>query len=86
MEFLLLYICYKLYRDVIQNKIDKKEINLDSSNFKKAIFTVILADVTMSLDNVLGVAGAAKDHYFLLAFGLALSILLMALLLILLQN
>ena len=75
---LLLYICYKLYRDVIQNKIDEKEINLDSSNFKKAIFTVILADVTMSLDNVLGVAGAAKDHYFLLAFGLALSILLMA--------
>ena len=63
---LLLYICYKLYRDVIQNKIDKKEINLDSSNFKKAIFTVILADVTMSLDNVLGVAGAAKDHYFYL--------------------
>ena len=78
MEFYFLYICYKLYRDVIQNKIDKKEINLDSSNFKKAIFTVILADVTMSLDNVLGVAGAAKDHYFLLAFGLALSILLMA--------
>ena len=83
---LLLYICYKLYRDVIQNKIDKKEINLDSSNFKKAIFTVILADVTMSLDNVLGVAGAAKDHYFLLAFGLALSILLMAFAVILLQN
>ena len=75
---LLLYICYKLYRDVIQNKIEEKNIEVDNSNFKKAIFTVILADVTMSLDNVLGVAGAAKDHYMLLAFGLGLSILLMA--------
>ena len=75
---LLLYICYKLYRDVIQNKIEEKNIEVDNSNLKKAIFTVILADVTMSLDNVLGVAGAAKDHYALLAFGLGLSILLMA--------
>ena len=75
---LLLYICYKLYRDVIQNKIEEKNIEIDNSNLKKAIFTVILADVTMSLDNVLGVAGAAGEHYTLLAFGLGLSILLMA--------
>ena len=75
---LLLYICYKIYRDVIQNKIEEKNLEIDNSNFKKAILTVILADVTMSLDNVLGVAGAAKDHYTLLAFGLGLSILLMA--------
>ena len=75
---LLLYICYKLYRDVIQNKIEERNLEIDNSNFKKAILTVILADVTMSLDNVLGVAGAAKDHYTLLAFGLGLSILLMA--------
>ena len=75
---LLIYICYKLYRDVIQNKIEEKNLEIDNSNFKKAILTVILADVTMSLDNVLGVAGAAKDHYILLAFGLGLSILLMA--------
>ena len=40
--------------------------------------TVIIADVSMSLDNVLGVAGAAKDHYILLVFGLVLSIFLMA--------
>ena len=59
---LLLYICYKLYRDVIKNKIEEKSIKVDNSNLKKAIFTVILADITMSLDNVLGVAGAAKDH------------------------
>ena len=75
---LLLYICYKLYRDVIQNKIEEKKIEFDNSNLKKAIFTVILADVTMSLDNVLGVAGAAGHHYHLLVFGLVLSIVLMA--------
>ena len=75
---MLLYICYKLYRDVFKNKIEEKNLEIDNSNFKKAILTVILADVTMILDNVLGVAGAAKDHYTLLAFGLGLSILLMA--------
>ena len=77
---LLLYICYKLYVDVIKNNIDdKKDIKkVDNSSFLKAITTVIIADVTMSLDNVLGVAGAARDHYFLLIFGLLLSIALMA--------
>ncbi len=76
---LLLYICYRLYVDVIKNKDeDKKDIKVNNSTFLKAITTVIIADVTMSLDNVLGVAGAARDHYILLIFGLALSIALMA--------
>jgi len=76
---LLLYIAYKLYKDVIKNQIDDdKKINSDNSNFFKAVMTVIIADVSMSLDNVLGVAGAARDHYFLLIFGLILSIVLMA--------
>jgi len=76
---LLLYIAYKLYKDVIKNGInDDKKIETDSSTFFKAIMTVVIADVSMSLDNVLGVAGAARDHYFLLVFGLILSILLMA--------
>ena len=77
---LLLYICYKLYVDVIKNNIDdKKDVKkVDNSSFLKAITTVIIADVTMSLDNVLGVAGAARDHYTLLIFGLVLSIALMA--------
>ena len=75
---LLLYICYKLYVDVIKNvKEDKKNIKVDNSTFFKAMTTVIIADVTMSLDNVLGVAGAARDHYLLLIFGLAFSIVLM---------
>jgi len=76
---LLLYICYKLYVDVIKsNNEEKKDIKVDNSTFSKAITTVIIADVTMSLDNVLGVAGAARDHYTLLIFGLILSIALMA--------
>ena len=76
---LLLYIVYKLYIDVIKNSSENKEnIKVDKSSLFKAITTVIIADVTMSLDNVLGVAGAAKDHYLLLIFGLALSIVLMA--------
>ena len=75
----LLYIVYKLYTDVIKNKIDENnKIDVDKSNFIKAIWTILIADFTMSLDNVLGVAGAAKDHYFLLVFGLTLSIVLMA--------
>ena len=76
---LLLYIAYKLYNDVIKNNSnDVKKVKADNSNFFKAIMTVIIADVTMSLDNVLGVAGAARDHYVLLIFGLILSIVLMA--------
>ena len=76
---LLLYICYKLYVDVVKNNPeDNKDIKVDNSNFLKAMTTIIIADVTMSLDNVLGVAGAARDHYLLLIFGLALSIALMA--------
>ena len=76
---LLLYICYKLYVDVIKSESkDNEDVKVDDSSFFKAITTVILADITMSLDNVLGVAGAARDHYTLLVFGLVLSIILMA--------
>ena len=76
---LLLYICYKLYTDVIKkSSTDNEKIKVDNSSFWKAIWTVLIADFTMSLDNVLGVAGAAKDHYGLLVFGLVLSIALMA--------
>ena len=75
----LLYICYKLYTDVIKkSSSDKENFKVNNSSFLKAIWTVLIADFTMSLDNVLGVAGAAKDHYWLLIFGLVLSIVLMA--------
>ena len=75
---LLLYIVYKLYTDVIKGKSKDEDIKVDNSSFLKAIWTILLADFTMSLDNVLGVAGAAGHHYHLLIFGLVLSIILMA--------
>ncbi len=75
---LLLYIVYKLYIDVIKGSDHENDIKIDNSSFLKAIWTILLADFTMSLDNVLGVAGAAGDHYYLLIFGLVLSIVLMA--------
>ena len=76
---LLLYVSYKLYKDVIKSeRLDNKKIKTSNSTFFKAITTIIIADVSMSLDNVLGVAGAAGQHYILLVFGLILSILLMA--------
>ena len=75
---LLLYIVYKLYTDVIKGSNYEEDVKVDNSSFLKAIWTILLADFTMSLDNVLGVAGAAGDHYNLLIFGLILSIALMA--------
>ena len=75
---LLLYIVYKLYTDVIKGQSGEEDVKVDNSSLIKAIWTVLLADFTMSLDNVLGVAGAAGDHYVLLIFGLVLSIILMA--------
>ena len=75
---LLLYIVYKLYVDVIKGSVHDENVKVDNSRFLKAIWTILLADFTMSLDNVLGVAGAAGDHYYLLIFGLVLSIILMA--------
>ena len=76
---LLLYVCYKLYVDVVKgNATQEKSPSVEGASFFKAITTIIIADVTMSLDNVLAVAGAAKDHYYLLIFGLVLSIALMA--------
>ena len=75
---LLLYIVYKLYVDVIKNSSSHKNVKVDNSSLIKAVWTVLLADFTMSLDNVLGVAGAAGHHYYLLIFGLVLSIILMA--------
>ena len=75
---LLLYIVYKLYIDVIKGSSGEDNIKVENSSFLKDIWTVLLADFTMSLDNVLGVAGAAGHHYHLLVFGLMLSIVLMA--------
>jgi YjbE family integral membrane protein len=82
---LLLWIVYKLYEDVIKEK-NKQEDNKfaikesEKTKLGKAILTVAIADFTLSLDNVLGVAAAAKGHYWALATGLILSIFVMAVL------
>jgi len=76
---ILLWVVYKLYRDIIQpSKKNTPKFKKQKMSLYNAIFTVALADITLSLDNVLGVAGAAKNHYGLLVFGLLLAIILMA--------
>ena len=80
---LLLWVAYKLYADILKKKEEAKDLSKyqvkenEKSNFRKALTTVIVADITLSLDNVIAVAGAAKTNYTLLIFGLALAIILM---------
>jgi YjbE family integral membrane protein len=80
---LLFWVAYKLYIDILKNKDETKDLNkyqvqqAERGNFKKALITVMIADITLSLDNVIAVAGAAKTNYTLLMFGLALAIILM---------
>ena len=80
---LLLWVSYKLYVDILKKKEETKDISKyqikesEKSNFRKAVMTVIVADITLSLDNVIAVAGAAGTNYGLLVFGLALAIILM---------
>jgi YjbE family integral membrane protein len=79
---LLLWVTYKLYVDILKNT-EKKDIGkykvkeTERGNFRSALITVVVADVTLSLDNVIAVAGAAKANYTLLIFGLILAIVLM---------
>jgi YjbE family integral membrane protein len=80
---LLFWVAYKLYVDILKKKEETKDISKyqvaesERSNFRKAVMTVIIADITLSLDNVIAVAGAAGTNYGLLVFGLALAIVLM---------
>ena len=76
---ILLWVVYKLYKDVVKRiKPKTKKLVSGQSSLLSAVITIAIADISLSLDNVLGVAGAAKDHYYILAFGLVLSIILMA--------
>ena len=80
---LLYWVAYKLYVDILKKKEETKDLSKyqvdvsERSNFRKAVTTVIIADITLSLDNVIAVAGAAGTNYGLLVFGLALAIILM---------
>ena len=73
---LLLWVCWRMYREL------KHPHHLRESHAKtlrEAILQILLADVSMSLDNVLAVAGAARDSFWILATGLILSVALMGL-------
>jgi YjbE family integral membrane protein len=90
---LLLWVCWKMWRELRTSESDGVEafsdydINADGTlagrpprkTFAAAAWQIVIADVTMSLDNVLAVAGAAREHPIVLVFGLTLSIALMGL-------
>lgn len=85
---LLLFVCWKMYRQIVDAESDSIhdiEANLASGKIKGsevgfwgALWTIILADLSMSLDNVLAVAGAAGESTLVLVIGLAIAIVLMA--------
>ena len=74
---LLLWIVNELRLDLFTvKKIKSPTKQSKEPSFMSGVYKVLIADITLSFDNVLGVAGAAKEHYLLLLFGLALSVVL----------
>jgi YjbE family integral membrane protein len=76
---LLLWVCWKMWRE-LRGRRDANggtAAPAPHKTFAQAAWQIVMADISMSLDNVLAVAGAARDHVFALVFGLALSIVLM---------
>jgi YjbE family integral membrane protein len=74
---LLLWIVNELRQDLFTiKKIKSPTKKSKEPSFMSGVYKVLIADITLSFDNVLGVAGAAKEHYFLLFFGLFLSVVL----------
>jgi len=74
---LLLWVVNDLRQDLfISKKIKSPTKQSKEPSFISGVYKVLIADITLSFDNVIGVAGAAKDHYFLLFFGLLLSVIL----------
>ena len=79
---LLAWVCWRFYKDLKAFNSDEEEGPVEGEAPKKfgaALVTIMLADVSMSLDNVVAVAAIARDDTRLLIFGLALAILIMAL-------
>jgi YjbE family integral membrane protein len=79
---LLLWVCWKMWRELQEqraHRVDASSVAKDvpRKTFAQATWQIVLADISMSLDNVLAVAGAARDHPGALVFGLGLSIVLM---------
>ena len=85
---LLLWVCWKMYRELrdggghgehaaAADGVELDENGRPRKTLRQAIIQILVADISMSLDNVLAVAGAAKDHPYILIFGLAVSVVLM---------
>lgn len=78
---LLSWVCWRFYKDIKEfNKVEDGESEKveGSKSFGRALFTILLADVSMSIDNIVAVAAIARDNTQLLVFGLGLAILMMA--------
>lgn len=74
---LLLWVCWQFWRDISGTKHQEAAPLEANAPLRRAITQIVLADVSMSLDNVLAVAGAARDHLDVLVIGLLLSVGLM---------
>ena len=84
---LLSWVCWRFYKDLRKfNAKTEDDINMaaiqadgtEATSFKRALFTILMADVSMSIDNIVAVAAIARDNTTLLVFGLGLAILMMA--------
>ena len=79
---LLLWICWRMYREIRHNTVEtsfsEENIHPQQGDLKTAILRILIADISMSLDNVLAVAGAAHKQPVTLVLGLALSVILMS--------
>lgn len=75
---LLLWVCWKMYRDLRRPHGEHAEHQTAApKTMRQAMVQIVVADISMSLDNVLAVAGAAHDHPYILVIGLAFSVVLM---------
>lgn len=76
---LLLWVCWRMYREMQDSHTADEEGTPAPGSLRSAIIRILIADLSMSLDNVLAVAGAAREHPGILVMGLALSVVLMGL-------
>jgi len=75
---LLLWVCWKFWQELRGGEDDEEGPKHHAKTFRQAVMQILIADLSMSLDNVLAVAGVARDHLWVMVFGLALSVVLMA--------
>jgi YjbE family integral membrane protein len=74
---LLLWVCWRMYRELRRSQHDHADKVVAPKTLGAAMLQIILADLSMSLDNVLAIAGAAREHPWVLVFGLSISVVLM---------